>query len=133
VADPSRPLVGAEEFDRLRRLRSAGPEAGLASLAGGWDGSAELAELIDASPRRGRRAGVQFDQAWRTSSTPSAIAPCPDAISELLRPRPGRAYVRWLDTVPRQDPFTSAVTIGELFKGAYRRSRPPPFFHGLEL
>jgi predicted nucleic acid-binding protein len=56
-----------------------------------------------------------------------------DAISELLRPRPGRAYVGWLGTVPRRDPFTSAVTIGELFKGAYRRSRPPPFFHGLEL
>jgi antitoxin (DNA-binding transcriptional repressor) of toxin-antitoxin stability system len=68
---PVAALVGAEEFDRLRRLRSAGPEAGLASVAGGWEGSAELAERIDASPRCGRRSGVQLDQAWRTSSTPT--------------------------------------------------------------
>ena len=43
-----------------------------------------------------------------------------DAISELLRPRPLAPYVRWLSTVPREDQFTSAVTVGELFKGAYR-------------
>lgn len=43
-----------------------------------------------------------------------------DAISELLRPRPNRAYVKWLASVARVDQFTSAVTIGELFKGAYR-------------
>jgi predicted nucleic acid-binding protein len=43
-----------------------------------------------------------------------------DAISELLRPKPSRAYVKWLRAVPREDQFTSAVSIGELFKGAYR-------------
>lgn len=43
-----------------------------------------------------------------------------DAISELLRPRPLAPYVRWLSTVPREDQFTSAVTVGELYKGAYR-------------
>lgn len=43
-----------------------------------------------------------------------------DAISELLRPRPNRAYVKWLGALQREDQFTSAVTIGELFKGAYR-------------
>ena len=43
-----------------------------------------------------------------------------DAISELLRPKPNRAYVKWLASVARVDQFTSAVTIGELFKGAYR-------------
>ncbi len=43
-----------------------------------------------------------------------------DAISELLRPRPLVAYVEWLRTIPREDQFASAVTIGELFKGAYR-------------
>lgn len=43
-----------------------------------------------------------------------------DAISELLRPKPSRAYIKWLATVARIDQFTSAVTIGELFKGAYR-------------
>lgn len=43
-----------------------------------------------------------------------------DAISELLRPKPSREYVKWLSAVPREDQFTSAVTVGELFKGAYR-------------
>jgi len=43
-----------------------------------------------------------------------------DAISELLRPQPLPRYVEWLRTVPREDQYTSAVTIGELFKGAYR-------------
>jgi predicted nucleic acid-binding protein len=45
-----------------------------------------------------------------------------DAISELLRPRPLPPYLDWLKTVPREDQFTSAVTVGELFKGAYRSS-----------
>lgn len=43
-----------------------------------------------------------------------------DAISELFRPKPAAAFVRWLRTVPRQDQFTSAIVIGELYKGAYR-------------
>ncbi|HEX2091979.1 MAG TPA: type II toxin-antitoxin system VapC family toxin [Longimicrobiaceae bacterium] len=43
-----------------------------------------------------------------------------DAISELLRPRPLPRYVEWLRTIPREDQFTGAVTVGELFKGAYR-------------
>jgi len=43
-----------------------------------------------------------------------------DAISELLRPRPLKSYVEWLKTVPRDAQFVSAVTAGELFKGAYR-------------
>jgi len=43
-----------------------------------------------------------------------------DAISELLRPHPLPAYVAWLSTVAREDQFTSAVVIGELYKGAYR-------------
>ena len=43
-----------------------------------------------------------------------------DAISELLRPHPLASYAAWLKTVSRQDQFTSAVVIGELYKGAYR-------------
>ncbi len=43
-----------------------------------------------------------------------------DAISELLRPRPLTTYVEWLSDVPREEQFTSAVVIGELYKGAYR-------------
>ncbi len=43
-----------------------------------------------------------------------------DAISELLRPRPARAYMKWIMKVAREEQFTSAVVIGELYKGAYR-------------
>jgi len=43
-----------------------------------------------------------------------------DAISELLRPRPTTAYINWLMKIPREEQFTSAVVIGELYKGAYR-------------
>ncbi len=43
-----------------------------------------------------------------------------DAISELLRARPLAPYVDWATTIPREEQFTSAVVIGELYKGAYR-------------
>lgn len=43
-----------------------------------------------------------------------------DAISELLRPRPLPTYVDWLRDIRREEQFTSAVVIGELYKGAYR-------------
>jgi predicted nucleic acid-binding protein len=43
-----------------------------------------------------------------------------DAISELFKPRPNEHYVRWLTAVGREDQFTSAVTLGELYAGAYR-------------
>ena len=43
-----------------------------------------------------------------------------DAISELLRPRPAMDYINWIMKIPREEQFTSAVVIGELYKGAYR-------------
>ena len=43
-----------------------------------------------------------------------------DAISELLRPRPTERYLEWLSSVPRNEQFTSAVVVGELYKGAFR-------------
>jgi predicted nucleic acid-binding protein len=45
-----------------------------------------------------------------------------DAISELLRPKPASKYLRWVESVPREDQFASAITIGELYQGAYRSS-----------
>jgi predicted nucleic acid-binding protein len=42
-----------------------------------------------------------------------------DAVSELLRPKPAPAYVRWLRAVPREDQFVSAIRIGGLYQGAY--------------
>jgi prevent-host-death family protein len=46
-------VVPAEDVESLRRLRAAGPEGGLASLAGGWKGSDELVASV-AGLRRGR-------------------------------------------------------------------------------
>jgi predicted nucleic acid-binding protein len=43
-----------------------------------------------------------------------------DAVSELLKPKPLTAYLDWLRAVPREDQFISAVTVGELYHGAYR-------------
>ena len=43
-----------------------------------------------------------------------------DAISEALRPRPDAGYATWLATIARDDQFTSAITVGELYFGAYR-------------
>ena len=43
-----------------------------------------------------------------------------DAISELLRPKPLTDYVEWIERIPRDEQFASAVVIGELYKGAYR-------------
>ncbi len=45
-----------------------------------------------------------------------------DAISELLKPRPASGYVRWLAAVPREEQFSSAVVLGELYRGAFRSS-----------
>ncbi|MFI5180159.1 MAG: type II toxin-antitoxin system VapC family toxin [Thermoanaerobaculia bacterium] len=46
-----------------------------------------------------------------------------DALSEVLKKRPAPAYVRWLQTVPREEQFTSAIVVAELFKDAYRSER----------
>ena len=48
---PVAALVQVSDVERLNQLRAAGPEGGLASLAGGWKGSEQLARLV----RRGRR------------------------------------------------------------------------------
>jgi prevent-host-death family protein len=48
-------LVRAQDLETLERLRAAGPEGGLASVAGGWDGSEELADLLQGYRRRGSR------------------------------------------------------------------------------
>ena len=43
-----------------------------------------------------------------------------DAISEVLKKRPQKTYLRWLATIAREDQFTSTVSIGELYRGAFR-------------
>ena len=48
-------LVRPSDLEHLERLRRAGPESGLASVAGGWENSEDLAAILDASPRQGQR------------------------------------------------------------------------------
>jgi antitoxin (DNA-binding transcriptional repressor) of toxin-antitoxin stability system len=48
-------LVPLKEVEHLARLRAAGSEGGLASLAGGWEDSDELVRIRDSSPRIGHR------------------------------------------------------------------------------
>ena len=48
-------LVRPEDLEHLERLRKAGPTVGLASLAGGWQDSEELADILDQSSRIGQR------------------------------------------------------------------------------
>lgn len=55
-----------------------------------------------------------------------------DAISELLRKRPAPGYVRWLGGIPREDQFTSAVTVGELYRGAFRSTEPSRHLRNIE-
>lgn len=52
---PVAALVPAEDLAQLERLRAAGPAAGLASLAGGWEGSDELVEAVLEERERARR------------------------------------------------------------------------------
>jgi hypothetical protein len=47
-----------------------------------------------------------------------------DAISEVMKPWPDEGYLAWPAAVPRDDKFASAITIGELFYGAYRTQAP---------
>jgi len=57
---PVAALVRAEDADALERLRASGPEGGLASVAGGWRGSADLvAAIATASARSRSRRPVQ--------------------------------------------------------------------------
>lgn len=54
-------VVPAKDAERVGRLRAAGPEKGLAAVAGGWKGSEDLVEHVDAAgrsaPRRRPRLG----------------------------------------------------------------------------
>jgi tRNA(fMet)-specific endonuclease VapC len=43
-----------------------------------------------------------------------------DAVSEILRPKPAEQYLAWIRTIPREDQHISAVTVGELYHGAFR-------------
>lgn len=58
---PVAALVAATHLEQLERLRKAGPQGGLASLAGGWEGSEELVEHIQQVPRTQARRSESLD------------------------------------------------------------------------
>ncbi len=58
---PVAALVRAEDLEHLERLRAAGPEGGLASLAGGWESTDELVRLVEDSQRLSRRQVPNLD------------------------------------------------------------------------
>ena len=70
-------------------------------------------------PDRGGRKHAAY---LGSAADPRAYLFDTDAISELLKPRPAAGYVRWLAAIPREEQFTSAVVVGELYKGAFRSS-----------
>lgn len=43
-----------------------------------------------------------------------------DAVSEVFRKKPAKSYLDWLATISRADQFVSTVSIGELYRGAFR-------------
>jgi predicted nucleic acid-binding protein len=45
-----------------------------------------------------------------------------NAISEIFRPRPNRAYLQWVRGVTPEEHFTSIVVIAELYGAAFRAS-----------
>lgn len=58
---PVAAVVGAEDLAALDRLRAAGPQSGLAGLAGGWVGSDELVEILSQSRRSSVRSTPRLD------------------------------------------------------------------------
>ena len=58
---PVAALVQPQDLDNILRLRKAGPEGGLSSLSGGWEGSEELVRILEESKRYGHREEEQLD------------------------------------------------------------------------
>jgi len=59
---PVAALVRAKELENFERLKNAGPEGRLASLAGGWKDSEEVVRILDESSRVGQRNVEMVDE-----------------------------------------------------------------------
>jgi len=59
---PVAALVRTKDLENLERLKRAGPEGGLASLAGGWEESEEYVRILDESSRVGQRNVEMVDE-----------------------------------------------------------------------
>ncbi|HEX8692891.1 MAG TPA: hypothetical protein VF746_10755 [Longimicrobium sp.] len=53
--------VQTEDLEQDERARPSGPESGLASVAGGWEDSKELVDILDSSSRTGSRQAEGLD------------------------------------------------------------------------
>ena len=58
---PVAALVRAKDLENFERLKKAGPEGGLASLAGGWEESEEFVRILNESSRVGQRNTEMVD------------------------------------------------------------------------
>ena len=58
---PVAALISADALEHVERLRKAGPQGGLASLAGGWENSEDLVRLIAQSPRTKSRKNTVLE------------------------------------------------------------------------
>ena len=58
---PVAALVRPQDLKNLERLRKAGPQGGLSSLAGGCEGSEELVQVLDESVRFGQRNDIELE------------------------------------------------------------------------
>ena len=94
---------------RGRALRRPGGSRGRLAWVGGAGATARWITAVESAARASPRPLSR----WHLFDT--------DAISELLKPRPKAGYVKWL-AIPREEQFTSAVVVGELYKGAFRSS-----------
>jgi len=54
-------IVAADDYEQLERLRAAGPQAGLAGLAGGWEGAEDLVGELALRRRGPTRRSPTFD------------------------------------------------------------------------
>jgi prevent-host-death family protein len=59
---PVAAIVRPENIEQLERLRKAGPEGGLASLAGGWEDSSEVLQVLGDSPRTSFRVVPEVEE-----------------------------------------------------------------------
>ena len=58
---PVAALISAKVLEHVERLRKAGPQGGLASLAGGWENSEDLVRLVAQSPRTKSRKNAVLE------------------------------------------------------------------------
>ena len=55
-----------------------------------------------------------------------------DAVSEVLRKRPAPTYLKWLASLSRDLQYISSVSVGELYKGAYRSAAKEKHLKNIE-